>query len=230
MALPNTGGHRQCPDCQYVHSWTADCCPFCKQRAADKLQALIEKSDRDAGKLTDIDGPIAEQRHTRTFETGASRDVDVDKVDFEAALSPLAFEAMCVYMHHCRKMPDKSLRPPDNWQKGMPLDSYIKSGIRHVMDWWKAHRAHTSREGVVFALCGIMFNVQGYLHEYLKANPGALAEAIKRHPRPGWEPEPEQGCTHSTWLEWPASGNLRCPDCGAERSIENHRDRNGREA
>jgi len=129
-----------------------------------------------------------QQEIARTFETGACRDFDDEKIDYESAMSPLAFEAMCAYMHHCRKMPDgRTLRAPDNWQKGMPLDSYIKSGFRHLMDWWKAHRGLASREGIVFAICGLMFNVQGYLHEYLKANPGALEEAIKNNPRKGWE-------------------------------------------
>lgn len=140
----------------------------------------------------------------RTFETGASRDVDDDKIDFEAAMSPLAFDAMCRYMHHCRKMPDKTLRPPDNWQKGMPLDSYIKSAFRHFVDWWKCHRGLPGREGIVFGLCGLMFNVQGYLHTYLLAHPEALAEAIKNNPRKGWENAPAQ-------------------------STENYRDANGRE-
>lgn len=151
---------KTCPTCMELYSITETACPAC----------------------------AAEKGQTRIFETGATRDVDADKLDFEGAISPVALEAFVAYMHHCRKMPDKSLRPPDNWQRGMPLNSYIQSALRHVLDWWKSHRAISSREGVVFALCGVWFNVQGYLHEYLKAHPEALAEALKNHPRPGWEP------------------------------------------
>jgi hypothetical protein len=36
------------------------------------------------------------------------------------------------------------------------------------MDWWKEHRGMTTSEGLEDALCALMFNVQGYLHEHLK--------------------------------------------------------------
>lgn len=46
--------------------------------------------------------------------------------------------------------------------------SYMKSGCRHFFDWWLEHRGHKSREGLENALCGLLFNTMGYLHEYLK--------------------------------------------------------------
>ena len=45
----------------------------------------------------------------------------------------------------------------------------MKSGFRHFMDWWLEHRGLESREGMEDALCALLFNVQGYLHETLKA-------------------------------------------------------------
>jgi hypothetical protein len=63
---------------------------------------------------------------------------------------------------------DGELRASDNWQHGMPLDCYIKSGFRHFIDWWLEHRGERSRAGLEDALCGLMFNVMGYLHEILK--------------------------------------------------------------
>jgi hypothetical protein len=104
----------------------------------------------------------------RTFDTGATRDLDDGKYDYEAFLSPLVIEAFGRYMHRKRKMPDGSLRAGDNWQKGIPLDSYMKSGWRHFMDWWGDHRLNRS-EVVEEALCALMFNVMGYLHTHLKA-------------------------------------------------------------
>ncbi len=104
----------------------------------------------------------------RRFETGATRDTDEGKPDYEGYLSPLVIEAFGRYMTKHRKQPDGSLRASDNWQKGMTLEVYIKSGWRHFMDWWSEHRGWGSREGMEDALCGLLFNVMGYLHEYLK--------------------------------------------------------------
>lgn len=81
-------------------------------------------------------------------------------------------------MHKHRIQDDGSLRPSDNWQKGIDLSSYMSSGFRHFMDWWLEHRGHASRDGLEDALCGLLFNVQGYLHETLKAK-GSLTRRVK---------------------------------------------------
>lgn len=116
----------------------------------------------------------------RKFSTGATRDSEVDKFDYEGFLSPLVLEAYAAYMHHHRKQADGSLRDSDNWQKGIPLPAYMKSGLRHVMDWWKLHRGYSARENIIFAICGVLFNAQGYLHEYLKERPEELDRLIKK--------------------------------------------------
>jgi hypothetical protein len=108
----------------------------------------------------------------RQFDTGATRDSDDTKNDYEGFLSPLVIEAYGNYMTKHRKQADGKLRDSDNWQKGMPKDCYIKSGWRHFMDWWKEHRRISSREGLIDALCALMFNVMGYLHETLKDQKG----------------------------------------------------------
>jgi hypothetical protein len=105
----------------------------------------------------------------RAFETGATRDTDTAKPDFEGFMSPLVVQRFGEYMHKHRVQADGTMRASDNWQKGMPLAEYIKSGWRHFLDWWLAHRGFPSREGIEDALCGILFNVNGYLHELLKA-------------------------------------------------------------
>lgn len=110
------------------------------------------------------------RKKIRRFKTGATRDTEDGKLDYEGFLSPLVLEAFAEYMHFHRKQSDGKLRDSDNWQKGMSLDTYMKSGWRHFFDWWSDHRGYGSREGMVFALCGLLFNVQGYLHEYLKKN------------------------------------------------------------
>jgi hypothetical protein len=101
----------------------------------------------------------------RTFSTGATRDTDADKLDFEGFLSPLVLEEFAKYMHGKRKMPDGSMRDSDNWQKGIPTEAYMKSMFRHFFAVWKSHRAgKVSKED----LLALFFNVQGMAHEVLK--------------------------------------------------------------
>lgn len=111
----------------------------------------------------------------RTFASGATRNTDTSKLDFEGFLSPLALEAFAEYMHSHRQQTDGVFRDSDNWQKGIPFDAYMKSMWRHFMDFWKLHRglpAISPEDGHPIdkteALCSILFNVQGYLHEHLK--------------------------------------------------------------
>ena len=108
----------------------------------------------------------------RTFESGATRDGEEGKLDFEGFLSPLALEAYARYMHGHRKQSDGELRDSDNWQKGIPLDVYMKSLWRHLFTSWRLHRApgawsQSARAVMVEALCAILFNTFGYLHEFL---------------------------------------------------------------
>jgi hypothetical protein len=120
-----------------------------------------------------IDSP--ESTSIRTFDTGATRNTDNSKYDYEGFLSPLALKAFASYMHRHRLQKDGTLRASDNWQKGIPDDVYLKSLWRHFMDLWSIERGHTMispDDGSVVtkedALCALMFNVQGLLHEHLK--------------------------------------------------------------
>jgi len=104
----------------------------------------------------------------REFKTGATRDTDEGKYDYEGFYNPLVVKRFGQYMDKHRKQADGKLRDSDNWQKGIPKDAYIKSAWRHFMDWWMEHRGYKSREGIEDALCALLFNVQGYLYEILK--------------------------------------------------------------
>ena len=104
----------------------------------------------------------------REFMTGATRETDVSKYDYEGFLSPLVLVRYGQYMDKHRVQADGKLRDSDNWQRGIPLDAYIKSAWRHFMDVWMEHRGQPSREGLEDALCALMFNVMGYLHETLR--------------------------------------------------------------
>ena len=72
-----------------------------------------------------------------------------------------------------REQNDGSLRASDNWQKGIPEDQYMKSAFRHFMDWWKGHRGFAVADGIEEAICALLFNAMGYLHERLKKHSSA---------------------------------------------------------
>ena len=112
---------------------------------------------------------------TRTFESGANRNSDEGKLDYEGALSPLVLHRYAEYMHGHRQLEDGTLRDSDNWQQGMPLSVYMKSLWRHHWLVWTCHRQWEPGHMLEDALCGVIFNASGYLHELLvkKAHSGA---------------------------------------------------------
>lgn len=119
---------------------------------------------------------------TRTFETGATRDSEDGKLDYDGFLSPLVLQRYAEYMHTHRQQPDGALRDSDNWQKGIPRTAYMKSGWRHFVSWWSLHRGGTASESLEDALCALIFNASGYLHEHLKKQNAAT---IRSNSTPG---------------------------------------------
>ncbi|KKN49451.1 hypothetical protein LCGC14_0642880 [marine sediment metagenome] len=112
----------------------------------------------------------------RTFDSGATRNVDDEKIDYEGFLSPWVIRRYGNYMHSHRIQADGKVRDSDNWQRGLPPDVYIKSLLRHALDAWSIRRGlrtFDTKDGhevdIEEALCGIIFNASGYLHEHLKA-------------------------------------------------------------
>ena len=104
----------------------------------------------------------------RQFEGGATRDDADGKPDFEGYLSPEVIDCYGQYMLK-HQTTAAGRRASDDWQQGIPKDVYIKSAWRHFLDWWKEHRGIPSREGLEDALCALIFNAMGYLHESLKS-------------------------------------------------------------
>ena len=104
----------------------------------------------------------------REFGTGATRNDDDDRYDYEGFLSPLVIQRFGEYMHKHRKQADGKLRASDNWQKGIPLGAYMKSGWRHFMDWWMGYRRREWTPALEDTLCALLFNVQGFLHELIR--------------------------------------------------------------
>lgn len=140
-----------------------------KKRTQKQIRAKWDKEVKEA-----IDNGIALRngsealRPMRTFGTGATRNIDHDKLDYEGFLSPIALKEFAKYMHKNRIQADGTIRDSANWQKGIPLDSYMKSMWRHFFSVWENHRGVESDEDMITSLSALMFNVQGYLHEYSK--------------------------------------------------------------
>lgn len=131
-----------------------------------KTGAALSTAYRELAKLPpeQYAGPPATHR---TFESGATRDLDDDKLDFEGFLSAPALQAFAEYMHAHRRMKDGSIRASDNWQSGFPADVLMKSAWRHFFAVWSAHRA--GKNASLEDLCGLFFNAQGMLHEAAKS-------------------------------------------------------------
>jgi len=116
----------------------------------------------------------------RSFTSGATRDTNEGKLDYEGFLSPVVLKQFARFMNMNRLQSDGKLRDSDNWQKGIPMDVYRKSLFRHYMEFWEETR-HQDQMGADFksrlsdinlvsAACGMMFNTMGYLLEWLKEN------------------------------------------------------------
>lgn len=112
------------------------------------------------------------EKKIREFETGATRDTDLNKPDYEGFLSPLVLKRFGEYMNKHRKQSDAHLRDSDNWQKGFGDKHFnvcMKSLTRHFMDLWLFHRGYRGRETIDDALAGILFNAMAYWFKLLEA-------------------------------------------------------------
>jgi hypothetical protein len=113
----------------------------------------------------------------RVFETGATRDSEDGKLDFEGFLSPAVIQRYGEYMDGCRHLPDGTLRDSDNWQQGIPITVYMKSKWRHFLETWTLHRKGVHGKQLEDSLCAELFNTMGMLHEELKLHEADKASA-----------------------------------------------------
>ena len=132
------------------------------------------------------------------FGSGATRDSDAGKLDYEGFLSPLVLQRFGRYMHQHRVLPDGTLRDSDNWQKGIPLKEYMKPFIRHALDAWALHRGWPGEatQDIEEALCAVIFNSMGYLHERLKTK-ARLSESNSTSE--GSKGKGENTCQPTSW-------------------------------
>jgi hypothetical protein len=109
------------------------------------------------------------RRVMRKFDSGATRDDNIGKIDYEGFLSPLVLERYGQYMLKHQVQTDGKVRDSDNWQKGIPRDAYMKSLWRHFVDVWKQHRGLPGQDMLEDSLMAILFNTMGYAHETIMA-------------------------------------------------------------
>lgn len=130
----------------------------------------IGKDLNEAVSLAHAEAERRRNAEMRQFASGATRDSDEGKLDYEGFLSPVVLRRFAEYMDEHRHCADGSLRDSDNWQRGIPVDQYLKSLIRHVFELWTLHRANHPDSAKTFEdiMCAIMFNIQGMLFEYLR--------------------------------------------------------------
>lgn len=173
-------GHEFKSDSDWKQNLGPGFCSLCALRRAGlvgiPIQEMIPRVEAARDKM-------------RQFDTGATRDTDSTKPDYEGFLSPLVIERFGEYMNENRTTA-LGVRDSDNWQKGIPLTAYIKSLFRHFMALWLWHRGYGSQDKKTLerALCGILFNAQGYLHEHLKSNPIDPVPTPTPRPFPHYDP------------------------------------------
>ena len=151
--------------------------PPSRDFAADMAKKLaaqhIEDAKRFAAEHKEFSDEMTSEppgHEIRTFGSGATRDTDEGKLDFEAALSPIVVERFVQYMCKNKKQANGKIRECDNWQ-GLfgpaHLNVCLKSAMRHMWSWWKAHRGYSVADGLEDAVCGVIFNAMAYLFKIL---------------------------------------------------------------
>ena len=177
-----------------------------EEEAKPSAQAATANTLRDrarkASAHTDVPSKLCSEKgcskKVREFNTGATRDSEDGKLDYEGFLSPSALKRYAKYMHSHRKQSDGKMRDSDNWQKGIPLDCYMKSLCRHVVEMWTDHRSGLRcGRTIEDLLCAVIFNAFGYLHEIMKEQdlvPYGIDYWIKKEPPAEGEESKPTGC------------------------------------
>lgn len=94
------------------------------------------------------------------FGTGAIRDSQEGKLDFIETVSFTAFHRFVTYMTEKKKKYGAG-----NFKKGIPIDSYEKSLMRHIDKYMRNKYENGRDEPDEDHLAAIIFNVFGIMHE-----------------------------------------------------------------
>ena len=105
----------------------------------------------------------------RAASSGATRDLNDNKLVYDKFQHPMVVKAFARYMHGKRSMSDGSMRPGDNWWRGFPRVWLLESMHRHYVDVQlhvTGYGEH-AEEPILTALCGLFFNVQALMLEVI---------------------------------------------------------------
>ena len=141
-------------------------CNNCKYTETDTLEEPCLSCERLPNRPA-----IEMESSMRQFDTGATRNVDSNKLDYEGFLSPSVLKRYAEYLNKHRVQADGQIRDSDNWQKGIPMEVYMKSMWRHFHDMWSQHRGIITENDLEESICAVIFNASGYLFEKLKTGP-----------------------------------------------------------
>jgi dATP/dGTP diphosphohydrolase len=96
----------------------------------------------------------------REFLSGAIRDSDENKEDYIESISWLTMKRYAFYM---KKQEVKYGR--GNWKKGIPIEEYEKSLMRHLQKYLVNKYDDGEEELDIDHLAAALFNLQGLIHE-----------------------------------------------------------------
>ena len=96
----------------------------------------------------------------RTFSTGSIRDDDTNKEDYIETISWRALKRYAQYM-----TPKKKKYGAGNFKKGIPIESYEQSLVRHLQKYLENKYEGGTVEREEDHLSGMVFNIFGLMHE-----------------------------------------------------------------
>jgi len=147
-----------------------------KNKLKDKLPSwipLIGKKAKKLGLEVDVLGNLrsnfnqAIDEHLekngpniRSWSTGAIRDNDSTKPDYIETVSWSAFRRFGEYMTS-----KKQKYGSGNFKKGIPVESYEQSLVRHLQKYLENKYEQGTDEVAEDHLCAMIFNINGILHE-----------------------------------------------------------------
>lgn len=94
------------------------------------------------------------------FETGAIRDAQEGKEDYVETISYRAFKRYAQYMTG-----KKAKYGAGNFKKGIPIENYEQSMMRHVQKYFENKYEDGVMEKDDDHLAAIVFNIFGIMHE-----------------------------------------------------------------
>ncbi len=108
-----------------------------------------------------VDKKVKESVKTkREFKTGAIRDTEEGKEDYIESISWLTLKRYSDYMKV-----QEAKYGRGNWLKGIDVDSYERSLMRHLQKYISSKYYDVNSEPDVDHLSAALFNLQGLIHE-----------------------------------------------------------------